>query len=235
MGLQELDGSDERFLRYIEGLAGVIGHADRVGPLRDYCTEPDAAMRTQERGADGGGDERLGANGGPASVRSAAFCRSGGKKRSDDKVLGKGARDEVLPQVERHSPIEAWIIDDTGFPRRRASTLLAWRGSTADNWASRTILSGRAVSLSLANRDARACRCAIGCICRKTGLRDRAHAAKARRGVLRGDRLSDQAGDCARAGRLGLQRRVFSRGVVLLDAGYGNRTRLAQRHQLPWS
>ena len=38
MSLQELDGSDERFLRYIEGLAGVIGHANRVGTLRDYCT-----------------------------------------------------------------------------------------------------------------------------------------------------------------------------------------------------
>jgi SRSO17 transposase len=22
----------------------------------------------------------------------------------------------VLPQIERHGPIEAWIIDDTGFP-----------------------------------------------------------------------------------------------------------------------
>ena len=24
----------------------------------------------------------------------------------------------VLPEVERHGPIEAWIIDDTGFPKQ---------------------------------------------------------------------------------------------------------------------
>ena len=38
MGLQGRDGSDVRFSRYVEGLASVIGHADRVNPLRDYCT-----------------------------------------------------------------------------------------------------------------------------------------------------------------------------------------------------
>ncbi|MDP1962034.1 MAG: hypothetical protein Q8K93_07530 [Reyranella sp.] len=38
MGLQGWDGSDERFSQYVEGLASVIGHADRANPLRDYCT-----------------------------------------------------------------------------------------------------------------------------------------------------------------------------------------------------
>ena len=31
-------GSESRFAAYVEGLASVIGHKDRVGPLRDYCT-----------------------------------------------------------------------------------------------------------------------------------------------------------------------------------------------------
>jgi SRSO17 transposase len=35
---------------------------------------------------------------------------------SDAKVLGK-VRELVLPQIERHGPIEAWIIDDTSFPK----------------------------------------------------------------------------------------------------------------------
>src|SRR5437879_13828856 len=34
---------------------------------------------------------------------------------SDDKVLAK-VREMVLPAIERHGSIEAWIIDDTGFP-----------------------------------------------------------------------------------------------------------------------
>ncbi len=32
------DASRARFDAYIEALVSVIGHADRVGPLRDYCT-----------------------------------------------------------------------------------------------------------------------------------------------------------------------------------------------------
>ena len=38
MGLQRTADSESRFAAYVEGLAGVIGHADRAGPLRDYCT-----------------------------------------------------------------------------------------------------------------------------------------------------------------------------------------------------
>ncbi len=30
--------SELRFAAYVEGLANVIGHKDRVSPLRDYCT-----------------------------------------------------------------------------------------------------------------------------------------------------------------------------------------------------
>jgi SRSO17 transposase len=35
-------------------------------------------------------------------------------------VVGREAkvREMVLPQVERHGAIEAWIIDDTGFPKQ---------------------------------------------------------------------------------------------------------------------
>jgi SRSO17 transposase len=36
---------------------------------------------------------------------------------SDEKVLAK-VRELVLPELERHGPIEAWIIDDTSFPKK---------------------------------------------------------------------------------------------------------------------
>jgi len=36
---------------------------------------------------------------------------------SDEKVLAK-VREMVLPAIERHGPVEAWIIDDTGFPKK---------------------------------------------------------------------------------------------------------------------
>jgi len=36
---------------------------------------------------------------------------------SDEKVLAK-VREMVLPEMQRHGPIEAWIIDDTAFPKQ---------------------------------------------------------------------------------------------------------------------
>jgi SRSO17 transposase len=36
---------------------------------------------------------------------------------SDEKVLAR-VRELVLPQIERHGPIAAWIVDDTSFPKQ---------------------------------------------------------------------------------------------------------------------
>ena len=37
MNHRQTDDSESRFAGYVEGLASVIGHKDRIGPLRDYC------------------------------------------------------------------------------------------------------------------------------------------------------------------------------------------------------
>jgi SRSO17 transposase len=37
MGLPKSGDAASRFSTYVEGLASVIGHADRAKPLRDYC------------------------------------------------------------------------------------------------------------------------------------------------------------------------------------------------------
>ena len=37
MDLRGCTESESRFTGYVEGLVEVIGHADRAGPLRDYC------------------------------------------------------------------------------------------------------------------------------------------------------------------------------------------------------
>ena len=73
MGLPGANDIELRFTRYVEELVSVIGHADRAGPFRDYCTglvmpgerksvEPMAAITAPR------------ANRGTASV-VAAFCR----------------------------------------------------------------------------------------------------------------------------------------------------------------
>jgi len=38
------------------------------------------------------------------------------RRWSDERVLAK-VREMVLPAIDRHGPIEAWIIDDTSYPK----------------------------------------------------------------------------------------------------------------------
>jgi SRSO17 transposase len=113
MGRKLADGSEARFASYVDEIASVIGHADRVAPLEAYCiglllpcerksVEPMAAVTAPERVS--------------AQHQSMLhFVSQGGW--SDEAVLGK-VREIVVPEMERHGPIEAWIIDDTGFPKQ---------------------------------------------------------------------------------------------------------------------
>src|SRR5467141_3261176 len=113
MGLHGAKNIESRFTRYVEGLVSVIGHADRAVPLHDYClglvmpgerksVEPMAAITAPGRTA--------------AQHQSLLhFVGQGGW--SDDDVLGK-VREMVLPAIERYGAIEAWIIDDTSFPKQ---------------------------------------------------------------------------------------------------------------------
>ncbi len=105
--------SEERFERYVEALASVIGHADRAGPLRDYCTglllpcarksvEPMAAALEPER---------------TAAKHQSLLHFVGQAAWSDEKVLAK-TRALTLPAMTRSGPIRAWIVDDTAFPKK---------------------------------------------------------------------------------------------------------------------
>ena len=112
MNLKSEGESEARFKAYVAGLASVVGHVDRAGPLRDYCT---GLMLPGERKS----VEPMAAKTAPS--RTSAQHQSllhfvGVAAWSDEKVLAK-VRDMVLPAMERHGPIEAWIIDDTGFPK----------------------------------------------------------------------------------------------------------------------
>jgi hypothetical protein len=49
----------------------------------------------------------------------------------DESVLAK-VRELVMPAIERHGPIKAWIIDDTSYPSRGPIRLACTIG-TADN------------------------------------------------------------------------------------------------------
>jgi SRSO17 transposase len=113
MGLRKSEGSESRFSKYVEGIVSVIGHADRARPLWDYCVglvlpcerksvEPMAAVTAPERGS---------------AQHQSLLHFVNQAPWSDDHVLAK-VREMVVPAIERHGPIEAWIIDDTGLPKK---------------------------------------------------------------------------------------------------------------------
>jgi SRSO17 transposase len=112
MNLEGAADSASRFADYVEGLTSVIGHADRAKPLNDYCT---GLLATDGRRS----VEPMAAITAPAEV-SAQHQRLlhfvADAPWSDEPVLAK-VREMIVPVIERHGPIEAWIIDDTSFPK----------------------------------------------------------------------------------------------------------------------
>jgi SRSO17 transposase len=105
--------SDGRFIAYIDALASVLGHADRAGPLRDYCT---GLILPGERKS----VEPMAARTAPARVgaqHQSLLHFVGSGPWSDEKVLAK-VSELVLPGITQHGAIEVWIIDDTGLPKK---------------------------------------------------------------------------------------------------------------------
>jgi len=104
---------DGRFAAYVDALSLVIGHADRVGPLRDYCTgllmpgerksvEPMAAMMAPSR---------------VSGEHQSLLHFIGQAPWSDEAVLMK-VRELVLPAMLAEGPIAVWIVDDTSFVKK---------------------------------------------------------------------------------------------------------------------
>ena len=141
------EGSEARFAAYVEALGAVLGHADRREPMHDYCL---GLMMPLARKS----VEPLAAVTAPAEVaaKHESLLHFVGNAPWSDRAMLAKVRELVLPVIERRGPIEAWIIDDTGFPKKGRH----WVGVTRqycgqlgeqDNCQV-------AVSLSLANHDA---------------------------------------------------------------------------------
>ncbi len=215
MDLRAVGDSESRFSAYVEGLVSVIGHADRASPLRDYClglmmpcerksVEPMAAVTAPGR---------------TAAQHQSLLHFVGNAAWSDDKVLAK-TRDMVLPAIERQGPIEAWIIDDTGFPKKGEHSVGVTRQycgqlGKQDNCQV-------AVSLSLANHHA-SLPVAYRLYLPEDWATDRERRCKA--GVpsdigfaTKPEIALEQIEAACKSG--------LPRGVVLMDAGYGCNTDL---------
>jgi SRSO17 transposase len=106
--------SEARFDAYVESLVDVIGHMDRAEPLHDYCVG--LLMPCERKSV-----EPMAAVVAPSQVSAkhqSLLHLVGQASWSDEAVLRK-VRDLVMPSLERQGgPIEAWLVDDTGFAKK---------------------------------------------------------------------------------------------------------------------
>lgn len=97
----------------MEGLADAAGYADRHTPLKNYCM---GLLLPGERKS----VEPMAARLAPDNVRrmhQSLHHLVADAPWDDDQMLAQ-VRQEVLPAMQKHSPVVAWIVDDTGFPKQ---------------------------------------------------------------------------------------------------------------------
>jgi SRSO17 transposase len=104
---------EKRFAAYIEGLAKAAGHEDRHTPLKDYCK---GLLLPGERKS----IEPMAARLNPSNVQATrqSLHHLVAKAPWNDQSLLDQVREQVLPAMQNHGPMVAWIVDDTGFPKK---------------------------------------------------------------------------------------------------------------------
>lgn len=111
--MADLSTARKRFETYVDRLGEAVGHADRVEPLRAYLT---GLLLPGDRKS----VEPMAARVDPrhASARHQSMHHFVATAPWDDhEVLGV-AVDHAIVQMERHAPVEAWLVDDTGIPKK---------------------------------------------------------------------------------------------------------------------
>jgi SRSO17 transposase len=108
----------QRFAAYLDSLARAAGHADRAVPLQSYCT---GLLLPGERKS----VEPLAARLAPDDVRRVhqSLHHFVANAPWSDAALLETVRHAVLPMMKRNGPLVAWIVDDTGFPKKGAHSV----------------------------------------------------------------------------------------------------------------
>ncbi len=218
MGKGTAPGPQERrFAAYIEGLAEAAGHADRNAPLKNYCT---GLLLPGERKS----VEPMAARLGPENVRrthQSLHHIVADAPWSDEVVLDR-CLDFVLPAMLRREPVVAWVVDDTGFPKKGRESVGVTRqycGQTGKQDNCRV-----AVSLSVTTAKA-SMPVAFRLYLPETWIQDRERRKKT--GVPKSIEFQTKQAIALEQIRRARDRGI-PEGVVLADAGYGNDTGFRQ-------
>jgi SRSO17 transposase len=97
----------------MDGLAKAAGHADRHAPLKSYCK---GLLLPGERKS----VEPMAARLAPDNVRRMhqSLPHFVAEAPWNDEEMLAEVRRQVLPSMQKHGPVVAWIVDDTGFPKQ---------------------------------------------------------------------------------------------------------------------
>ena len=204
----------KRFAAYIEGLAEAAGHADRQMPLKNYCT---GLLLPGERKS----VEPMAARLGGANVRrmhQSLHHLVADAPWNDEAVLNR-CLETVVPAMLRRDSVVAWVVDDTGFPRKGHESVGVARqycGQIGKQDNCRV-----AVSLSVTTEQA-SMPVAFRLYLPDSWVQDRKR--RKRTGVP--DSIQFQTKPQIALEQIRRAReRGLPEGVVLADAGYGNDTR----------
>jgi SRSO17 transposase len=204
---------ERRFAAYIEGLAEAAEHADRKVPLKNYCT---GLLLPGERKS----VEPMAARLAPESVQrmhQSLHHVVADAPWSDEAVLDR-CLDFVIPAMLRDEPVVAWVVDDTGFPKKGRESVGVARqycGPVGKQDNCRV-----AVSLSVSTEKA-SMPVAYRLYLPQSWIQDRKRRKKT--GVpneIQFQTKPEMALDQIRRAR----ERGIPQGVVLADAGYGTDT-----------
>jgi SRSO17 transposase len=107
------DPRERRFREYVDRLAQTLGHRDRHEPLRAYLTG--LCLPGERKSV-----EPMAARIDPRHVRARhqSMHHLVANAPWEDATMLRIARDLVLTEMDRHGPVAAWIVDDTGFPKK---------------------------------------------------------------------------------------------------------------------
>jgi SRSO17 transposase len=106
-------GTEARFQEFIGRLFEAVGHADRREPLQAYVA---GLLLPGERKS----IEPMAARIDPGHVESRhqSMHHFVADAPWDERAVIRVAREWALEQFERHGPVEAWVVDDTGIPKK---------------------------------------------------------------------------------------------------------------------
>ena len=201
----------DRLQAYLDGLTQVAGHADRVVPIENYTK---GLLLPIERKS----VEPMAARLSPGNVRQMhqSLHHIVAEAAWSDETVLRQVRRQVLPAMTRKHALAAWIVDDTGFPKKGTHSVGVARqycGQMGKQDNCRV-----AVSLSLATEEA-SIPAAYQLYLPEAWANDKERRKQA--GVPQEIRFQTKP-DIALAQIQSLVNEDGPRGVVLADAAYGD-------------